>query len=52
MKTEKRETNDKSQPRAEDLTDLPVTDEQADRATGGFDPQGRLLIGHDDGIWR
>jgi hypothetical protein len=36
------------------LTDLAVSDEHADRATGGstHDPQGRLLIGTDGGIWR
>jgi len=37
---------------ADALTDLPVADEQADRARGGFDPQGRLLIGNEGGIWR
>jgi hypothetical protein len=38
---------------ADTLTDLPVPDEQADRATGGvrFDTQGRLLIGTEGGIW-
>jgi hypothetical protein len=38
---------------ADALTDLPVTDEQADRATGGpqFDSQGRLLFGTEGGIW-
>ena len=52
MKSENQEINDKSHPRAEELTDLPVADEQADRARGGFDPQGRLLIGNEGGIWR
>ncbi len=37
---------------ADALSDLQVADEQADRARGGFDPQGRLLIGNEGGIWR
>lgn len=38
---------------ADALADLPVTGEQADRATGGaqFDSKGRLLIGTEGGIW-
>ena len=46
--------NEESNVQADTLADLPVTDEHADRATGGstFDPQGRLLIGTDGGIWR
>jgi len=36
------------------LTDLPVSNEQADRANGGarLDPQGRILIGNEGGLWR
>jgi hypothetical protein len=45
-------TNNESPLQAEALTDLPVTDEQADRAKGGADPQGRLLIGTEGGLWR
>jgi hypothetical protein len=39
MKTEKEESlmNDRSHPRAEELADLPVTDEQAQLAKGGAD---------------
>jgi hypothetical protein len=48
-------TNNESSLQADALTDLPVTDEQADRARGGakggFDSQGRLLIGSEGGIW-
>ena len=38
----------------ESLTDLPVTDGQADSARGGAksDPQGRVLLGTEGGIWR
>ena len=37
MKTEKEESlmNDRSHPRAEELADLPVTDQQAQQAKGG-----------------
>ena len=37
--------NEESNSQTDALTDLPVTDEQADRATGGstIDQQGRLL---------
>ncbi len=44
--------NDEIKSQANELTDLPVADEQADRAKGGIDPQGRLLIGTENGIWR
>jgi hypothetical protein len=46
--------NEESNLQADALTDLPVTDEQADRATGGYtyDQQGRLLIGTESGPWR
>ncbi|HZM85542.1 MAG TPA: hypothetical protein VFF31_03200 [Blastocatellia bacterium] len=44
--------NDEINVQTDALTDLPVADEQADRARGGFDPQGRLLIGNEGGIWR
>ena len=39
---------------ANPLTDLPVADEQADRANGGarFEPQGRVLIGNEGGLWK
>ena len=39
MKTEKNENlrNDKVSKRAEDLADLPITDEQAEQAKGGTD---------------
>jgi hypothetical protein len=38
---------------ADKLADLPVSDEQADRATGGtqFDAKGRLIFGTEGGIW-
>jgi hypothetical protein len=53
MKTEKPEQliSDKSDPRAEALTDLSVTDEQAEQAKGGFDSLGRLLIGTEGGTY-
>lgn len=44
-------TNDESNRQAEALTDLPVTEEQADRATGGVgatNNQGRYIVGVDD----
>jgi hypothetical protein len=36
---------------ADKLADLPVSDEQADRATGGtqFDAKGRLIFGTEGG---
>lgn len=45
--------NEENNLQTDALTDLPVTNEQADRATGGptFDPQGRLLIGTEGGLW-
>ena len=54
MKTEKREQtiNDKNDLQIEALTDLPVTDDQADGARGGSDAHGRILIGTDGGVWR
>ena len=46
-------TNKESNLEADALTDLPVADEQAKQTrAGGFDAQGRLLIGTEGGIWR
>jgi hypothetical protein len=50
-------TNNESDLQADELTDLPVADQQANQARGGaesksrFDAQGRLLIGTEGGIW-
>ena len=46
--------NEEGNTGTDELTDLPVTAEQADLATGGtnIEPQGRLLIGTEGGIWR
>jgi hypothetical protein len=53
MKTEKPEQliSDKSDPRAEALTDLSVTDEQAEQTKGGFDSHTRLVFGNEYGVW-
>jgi hypothetical protein len=40
--------NQSSIPQADALSDLPVTDEQADRATGGTRNQGKLIVGIDN----
>jgi hypothetical protein len=56
-RTNQTTTNKESNLRADALTDLPVTEEQADCARGGaeakgsFDAQGRLLIGSEGGRW-
>jgi hypothetical protein len=44
--------SDESQLQADALTDLRVTDEQANRAKGGIESQGRLLMGTDNGLWK
>ncbi len=51
MNAQENAKNDDINLQADTLTDLPVADEQADRATGGFDQQGRLLIGTEGGRW-
>jgi hypothetical protein len=48
MKAQEQIKNDESNLRADTLTDLPVSDEQADRATGGTRNQGKLLVGVDN----
>jgi hypothetical protein len=52
MKVKEIAKNEAINLQADALTDLPVTDEQADRARGGIDQQGRLLIGTEGGLWR
>ena len=53
MNTQENKKNDKINSQADALTDLPVTDEQADRATGGgYDQLGRLTSVTDSGVSR
>jgi hypothetical protein len=53
MSAQENTKNEENNLQTDALTDLAVTDEQADRATGGptFDPQGRLLIGTEGELW-
>ena len=53
MNTQENIKNEESNLQTHAVTDLPVTDEEADRATGGstFDTQGRVLVGTDGGLW-
>jgi hypothetical protein len=53
MKTQEMIKNDEVDSQADALTDLPVTDEQANQSKAGeFQPQGRLYIGTEVGVWR
>lgn len=54
MRDRKNQTTAKSEIvlQTDALSDLPVTDEQADGARDGFDSQGRLLIATEGGLWR
>jgi hypothetical protein len=53
MNAQENMKSDESNAQADAMTDLPVTDEQADRAKGGAElSQGRLLMGTEGGIWR
>jgi hypothetical protein len=45
--------NDESNSQADAMTDLSITNEQADRAKGGAElSSGRLLMGTEGGLWK
>jgi hypothetical protein len=48
MKAQESIKTDEVNFQADALSDLPVTDERADRATGGTRNQGKLIVGVDD----
>ena len=53
MKTQEKIKNDEITSQPDALTDLPVTDEQSDRATGGAGqpPSGRIFLGTEVGVF-
>jgi hypothetical protein len=51
MKAQENIKNDEINVQADALTDLPVADEQADRATGGGAASGRIYVATEVGVF-